>query len=370
MNSGSIEHSASHGIPPGVVAAEDYERLAAQKLEPALLAGFAGGAGQEMTLRANRARFAARQILPRVLADFSHPSTEKRLFGRAHTSPILLAPLAHQGLLHARGELATARGASVVDMTMVVSTLASHSLEDIAAASASRKWFQLYCQPDWAQTLSLVRRAEQSGYEALVVTVDVPVAALRYREQRAGFVMPQGATPNLDDWPVATLPHLVPGQSRILHGVMSLAANWDDVVRLRESTSLPLLIKGVLHPDDALRAQGIGVDGVVVSNHGGRALDGVPASIDMLPLIRDAVGPDYPLLLDSGIRHGMDVFKALASGADAVLVGRLQAWALAVAGPLGVAHMLQLLREEFEVAMALAGCVTLDDISPRCLLQE
>jgi isopentenyl diphosphate isomerase/L-lactate dehydrogenase-like FMN-dependent dehydrogenase len=216
----------------------------------------------------------------------------------------------------------------------------------------------------------LVQRAEAAGYAAIVLTVDAPVQMPSLRAQRAGFVLPPACiAANLQRYPPSSAPETPPGASRILRGHMRHAPTWDDLDWLRQQTSLPLWVKGILHADDARALQNAGIAGLIVSNHGGRGLDGVPASLAVLPHIRAAVGDGYPLLLDSGIRSGLDVFKALALGADAVLVGRLQMYALAVAGALGVAHMIALLREELELTMALAGCATLADVR-RATLQR
>ncbi|MCB1961098.1 MAG: alpha-hydroxy-acid oxidizing protein, partial [Rhodocyclaceae bacterium] len=282
----------------------------------------------------------------------------------------LLAPVAYQALAHPGGERESARGAAAADACLVSSTLASTPLEEIARASEGDKWFQLYFQPQRATTLDLVRRAEAAGYRALVVTLDAAIQSPGRAARRAGFALPaQVRAENLRDYPAPPQVALSPDQSLILQGMMREAPTWRDLDWLLEHTGLPVLVKGVLRPDDAQALRRAGVAGVVVSNHGGRALDGVPASLAALPDIRRAVGDDYPLLLDSGIRAGSDVFAALALGADAVMVGRLPVYALAVAGALGVAHLIRLLREELEMCMALAGCATLKDID-RSLLCE
>lgn len=277
--------------------------------------------------------------------------------------PLLLAPVALQKLVHPQGELETARAAEAVGSCMISSTLSSFSLEELAQAAGPGKWFQLYFQSRREVTLDLVRRAEAAGYGAIVLTLDAAIQVLSLRALRAGFQMPIDVAPaNLKKYPQPERRVLDAGQSGIFQGMMREAPAWADVDWLLSNTTLPVWIKGVLHPEDALALKNRGVAGLVVSNHGGRSLDGAPASLNVLAAIRAAVGADYPLLLDGGIRSGTDVFKALALGANAVLIGRLQVYALAVAGALGVAHMLKLLCEELEVCMALAGCATLADI--------
>ena len=261
------------------------------------------------------------------------------------------------------GELESARAAHATDSCMVSSTLSSCRLEDIARVAGPQRWFQLYFQPRRDDTRELLARAEAAGYGAIVVTLDAAIQAASLRALRAGFRMPADCVAaNLRDHPAAGKVALDAGQSRIFQGVMADAPTWRDLEWLLAETTLPVWVKGVLHPHDARALHQLGVAGLVVSNHGGRGLDGAPASLDALPAIRAAVGAGFPLLLDGGIRSGSDVFKALALGADAVLVGRLQMYALSVAGALGVAHMITLLREELEVCMALAGCATVADI--------
>ena len=349
-------------IPRHIVAACDYEMAAREHLDDRGWAYLQGAAADELTAAANRAAFAALPLLPRMLADVRGGHTGCRLFGQDFAHPIFLAPVAYQKLFHADGEGATALAAAAMAANMVVSTLASTSIEEIAE-NAGSLWFQLYWQGDRQQSLALVRRAEAAGYRAIVLTVDAPLAGIRNREQRAGFCLPPGvAAVNVPGG--VGLPVPGPGDNPIFDGVMAAAPRWDDVAWLLGETRLPLLLKGILHPADARQAQALGVHGLVVSNHGGRVLDTVPATLDVLPAIRAAVGPDLPLVLDGGIQRGSDVFKAIALGANAVMVGRAYVHALAVAGALGVAHLLRTLREELEATMALCGCRTLADIGP------
>ncbi|QJD58134.1 alpha-hydroxy-acid oxidizing protein [Pseudomonas sp. gcc21] len=363
-------HPPLEQIPADILAAADYEDRAAQHIPPPTLAWLAGGSGTEQTLRANREAFITVRITPRLLNNFQTASTCQSLCGTSLEHPILLAPVGHQQLLHTEAERAVARAADATGTCMVASTLSSLPLEDVCAATAASKWFQLYWQPRREDTLRLLSRAEAAGYQAIVLTLDTPVQALSRRAHIAGFRLPSDTPPNLAECKPLPQRALAPGQSILLHGMMSEAPDWDDLEWLVTQTRLPVLAKGVSHPADAVRLKTLGVAGQIVSNHGGRSLDGVPASLHCLAAVREAVGGNYPLLLDSGIRSGTDVFKALALGADAVLIGRLQGYALATAGALGVAHMLKLLREELEVCMALAGTPTLSDINPGCLMGD
>ena len=354
------------GIPPEIACAADYEDLAARFITPPTYAYIAGGSGTGVTVDANRAAFARWSIMPRILRELGQGHTRLLLAGVPMAHPVLLAPVAFQTLVHPHGELETARAARALDATMISSTLASFSMEDIGQA-AGRHWFQLYFQPQREHTLALLRRAEAAGCGAIVVTLDAVIQAAGTRALRSGFRMPA-------DCVAANLPEaaahsvaLEEGDSRIFQGAMRGAPTWEDLAWLQAQTKLPVWVKGLLHPEDAKQLQAMGVAGIVVSNHGGRGLDGAPASLAVLATVRDAVGPDYPLLFDGGIRSGADVFKAIALGADAVLAGRLQLYALAVAGALGVAHMLRCLREELEVCMALAGCATIDQVTRAAL---
>jgi len=358
-------------IPAEIRCAQDYEYAAEHFLAPDRLAYIAGGCGRETTLAANRAAFDATRLWPRLLCEMGQGHTRLELFGRQLAHPILLAPLAYQTLAHPQGEIDVARGAAATDSGFVLSTLAGRTLEEVAVQAGEERWFQLYFQAERRHTLDLVRRAEAAGYRVLVVTLDTAIKLPSLRAQRAGFVLPAAVVAaNLADYPEVVPSVVERGQSRVFRGVMAQAPGWADLDWLLGETRLPVVVKGVLHPEDARQLKARGVAGLIVSNHGGRSLDGAPASLAALPAIRAAVGDDYPLLLDSGIRSGSDVFKALALGADAVLVGRLQTYALAVAGALGVAHLLRLLREELEVCMAQVGCATLADIGAAMIFKE
>ncbi len=345
-------------IPPEVAAVEDYEKLAEARVDPAAWAYLAGGSADEVTLRENRAAFERIQIFPRLLRDLRGGHTRLELLGRRFAHPIFIAPTAFHRMFHPDGELATVLGAGALEAGTTVSVSATCTLEEIAANAAAPLWFQLYIQPDRGFTLELVRRAEAAGYEALVLTADAPLGGLRNREQRAGFRIP----PAIEAVNLRGVRPVAPADRVFGSELLELAPRWEDLEWLRENTRLPILLKGVLHPDDARLALEHGVSGIVVSNHGGRTLDGAPATIDALPAIAAEVAGRAPILLDGGIRRGSDVFKALARGADAVMVGRPILHGLAAAGAIGVAHVLRLLRAELEMTMALAGCRTLAEI--------
>ncbi len=353
---------------PTPVCLADYEALAEQRLAPGAAAYFCGGAADELTLRWNREAFDNLALMPRVLNGGAGGSARLSLFGRTYAHPILVAPVAHQALAHPDGERATAMAAAAQGAGMVLSTLASISMEAAAAAGETCRWFQLYMQPEREDTVRLVRRAENAGYEVLVLTVDAPISGVRNREHRAGFRLPPELTPENLRHLKNPYPPAPPGLGSIVFDhLMSFAPGWQDVEWLRGITALPIVLKGILAEDDAARAIDAGAAGIVVSNHGGRTLDTAPAMIDVLPEITERVAGRVPLLADGGIRRGTDVIKALAAGASAVMIGRPIIHGLAVDGAMGVAHVLRLLRDEFEAAMALTGCKTLADIGPHLL---
>lgn len=365
----------SFAIPPGVVAPDDYEPLARERLSPQAWAYYAGGAADETTIGWNRAAFERLKLASRVLTAFEGGGTGLTLFGQRFEHPILLAPAAHHALAVPEGELATVVGAGGARAGMVVSTESDFTLEEIAQAArqSSRPplWFQLYIQHDRSFTAELVTRAEGAGYGALVVTVDAPIHALRNREQRAGYQPPKlSQHANLRGLHTSHVAEAALGESLMFRGFLDVAARWADIAWLRSLTTLPILLKGILSPEDAETAIRHGVDGIIVSNHGGRVLDTVPASIEALPAVARRVAGRVPVLMDGGIRRGTDVLKALALGASAVLVGRPYLYGLAVAGPAGVAHVLHLLRCELEIAMALTGCATLREIGRQVIWRE
>jgi 4-hydroxymandelate oxidase len=352
-------------LPPEITSLVDHEHHARLMLSESAWAYFNGGAADELTLRDNQSAWQRIPLRPRVLQPLAGGHTRVQLLGRTLAHPILVAPMAYQCLAHAHGEMATALAASVLGAGFVLSTQASTPLESVARLVLDEPhrgplWFQLYLQPDRGFTRELVQRAEHAGYEALVVTVDAPVSGVRDRGRRAGFRLPPGISAiNLRGMPPPRPAELAPGQSPLFDDLLRHAPTWEDIEWLKAQTCLPVLLKGISHPADARQAVAYGADGLIVSNHGGRTLDTMPATATLLPAIAQAVGGALPLLVDGGIRRGTDVFKAIALGASAVLVGRPVIHGLANAGSTGVAHVIRLLRDELEIAMALCGCPSL-----------
>jgi 4-hydroxymandelate oxidase len=350
-------------IPHEIAAVADYERYARARLDDNAWTYLVAGAADELTLADNRAAFDRLRLAPRALTDVRGGHTRVMLFGQEYEHPLMLAPVAYQRLFHPEGEVAAAQGAAALNAPMVVSLLSTTPVEAIAAAAPAPLWFQLYLQADRGFTRTLVQRAEAAGCQALVVTVDAPVAGVRNREQRARFQLPAGMEAvHLHDQPLLPPPTQHTGDHLVFDRLMAHAPTWQDLEWLKSQTPLPVLAKGIVSASDALRAVDAGLDGLIVSNHGGRVLDTLPATVDALPAIAQAVAGRLPVLLDGGVRRGTDVFKAIALGASAVLIGRPYVHALATAGALGVAHVLKTLKEELEVTMALCGCAQLADI--------
>jgi isopentenyl diphosphate isomerase/L-lactate dehydrogenase-like FMN-dependent dehydrogenase len=330
----------------------EYEREAERLLEPGPYGYFVGGAGDEQTLRDNVEAFSRRHLRPRMLVDVGEVKTETTVLGAQVSLPLLVAPTAFQRLAHAEGEIATARAAASAGTVMCLSTLSSVRPAELAqAAPGGRKWFQLYWSTDRGFTADLLAAVAEAGFEAVVLTVDFAVAGRRERDLRASFALP-------DDLPTPNLP--VSLQRHDFHAalgeIVDTTLTWRDLEWLRETCGLPVLLKGILTAEDALLAVEHGAAGVIVSNHGGRQLDGVAASIDALPEVVEAVGERGEVLLDGGIRRGTDVLKALALGASAVLAGRAVLWGLAVGGEQGVRDVLELLRAEIAVGLTQLGC--------------
>jgi 4-hydroxymandelate oxidase len=344
---------------PEPLCLTDFEPLAKAKMSAMGWAYVTAGAGDEVTLRWNEEAYQRIRIKPRVLIDSSNVDPRVILFGQEQSFPILLAPTSSQKLTHPEGELATARGASAAGATLVLSSFANTSLEDVAAVAKSPLWFQLYAQPDYGFTRDLVQRAEAGGYRALCLTVDTPITGARNREARAKVKLPP--LPNLTGFKgVGDCVRIDPLE--IFSSVLDASLSWKEVERLLSYAKVPLLLKGVLNPDDADRAVKTGVAGIMVSNHGGRNLDTVPATIDALPQVADKIAGRVPVLVDGGIRRGTDVLKALALGANAVLIGRPYLYGLGAAGEAGVTQVLNILQREFKMAMVLTGRTTIASI--------
>ncbi|MFI7429924.1 alpha-hydroxy acid oxidase [Micromonospora sp. NPDC049836] len=344
-------------VPPASLP--DFAELARAVLPPAVWDFVDGGSGTETTLAANRAALDRVAVLPRVLTGVDRPHTGAALPGGRYAMPVAVAPMAYQKLLHPDGELALAAAARAADVPYVASTLGSTPIEEVAAVGGA-VWFQLYWLRDRGLVADLLDRAHDAGCSALMVTVDVPVLGRRLRDVRNGFTLPPHVTAaNLPGGRDDLAHQGTPGVSAVaVHtgAVFAPALSWADLAWLRERTRLPLLVKGILDPRDAVRAAETGVDAVVVSNHGGRQLDGAPASAAVLPEVVAAVGERCAVLLDSGVRGGADVLRALALGASGVLVGRPLLWALAAGGRAGAEAALALLGAELRDALTLAGC--------------
>ncbi|GJF33010.1 alpha-hydroxy-acid oxidizing enzyme [Kitasatospora sp. NE20-6] len=328
----------------------EMERLALAVLPRDRWDFLAGGAGEETTLITNRSALQSVRIVPRVLSGVASADCTEELLGMPSAMPVAIAPMAFQQLFHPAGELAAARAAELAGIPFIASTMSSVPLEEITATGATT-WFQLYWLRDRSRTAELVRRAEAAGCTGLVLTVDVPVMARRPRDDRNRFALP-------DTVHAANLPTVQECGTVAEHTALSIepALGWSDVEWLRDRTELPIVLKGVLAAEDARIAADTGVDALVVSNHGGRQLDGAITPIDALPAIRKAVAGRCTLFVDSGIRSGLDVLRALALGAHAVLLGRPVLHGLAVGGELGVSHVLGLVRDELRSALLLAGC--------------
>ena len=343
---------------PKPVNVSDYERLAEEKLPPGAHGYFAGGAGDERTLRDNVDAYARYRLRPRVLVDVTEVSTATTVLGTEVSMPLLVAPTALQRMAHPDGEVATARAAAELGTIMCLSTIATASPEEIAeVAPAAPRWFQLYVLRDRGHTRALLERVAGLGYSAVVLTADTPYLGRRERDVRNRFAIPADlAVPSMPAPEDESLPRVFAS--------MSPAVTWRDVEEIASTTGLPVLVKGVLTAEDALLAVEHGAAGIVVSNHGGRQLDGVPATLDALPEVVEAVGGRVEVLLDGGIRRGTDVLKALALGARAAMTGRAVLWGLAVDGQPGVRRVLELLRAELELGLALLGCRSPDEVGP------
>ncbi len=359
----------------GTVTAEDWARRAESALEPGPWGYVAGGAGTEATMRANLTAFDRWRIVPRLLRDVSERDLSTTVLGTPFPVPFGLAPVGVQSVLHGEAERPPAAAAAALRIPLVLSTVSSTPLEEVAAIMGDApRWFQLYPGTDPEIVASLIARAERSGYSALVVTVDTTLLGWRPRDLRTGylpFFSGQGIANYVSDPVFQARLGAGASMAETVQLFLRVYANpgftWKDLDRIRAVTRVPLLVKGLLHPDDARDAVAHGADGIVVSNHGGRQVDGAIAALDALPGIVAAVGGHTAVLMDSGIRSGADVVKALALGARAVFIGRLYAYALAAAGREGVDQVLRDLRAEVDLTMGMAGLRSLAEVGPGAL---
>ncbi|MFL5896288.1 MAG: lactate 2-monooxygenase [Thermoleophilaceae bacterium] len=358
---------------------EAMEAAAKEKLAPEAYGYVAGAAGTETTARNNRTAFDRWRIVPRMLRDTSRRDLTRDVLGTTLPAPFMLAPIGVQSIIHSDGELATARAAASTGVPFILSTAASNTLEDVAeAAGELPRWYQLYWPSDDEVTKSFLGRAEDAGFSAVVVTLDTFYLAWRPRDLQAGYLpflkgignQVYFSDPAFNEPLEKSFEEDGPASiGRWVTVYTHQTATWEKLQLIRDNTSLPVLLKGILHPDDARRAAEIGVDGIVVSNHGGRQVDGAIASMEALPQIVDAVPDDFPVLLDSGIRSPADAFKAIALGARAVLLGRPYAWALALGGEEGVATYLKSFLAELDLTLALSGYSSFDEVGPDALVR-
>jgi 4-hydroxymandelate oxidase len=333
---------------------DTYQREAEKIIKPEMWQYLSSGSGQQKNLTANPEAWQALKLMPRPLNPLVSANTNCTMFGETWAHPFILAPIAYQKLFHPQAESGAAMAANAQNGQMLVSSLASQPLESIMEAAQQPLWFQLYWQGDRETTLRLVKRALFCGYQAVVFTVDAPVkqALMTLPEEIQAVNLEQPLKPRLIDTE----------QSEVFAGWMAQAPTWEDVDWLRQQIKVPLLLKGILHPDDALKAVRLGCDGIIVSNHGGRVLDTTPTVTEMLPQITSVVDGKCKIIADSGIRSGQDAFKALTLGADAVCIGRPYVWGLAVEGAIGVAKVIRVMRDELEITMALTGVSNLPAI--------
>jgi isopentenyl diphosphate isomerase/L-lactate dehydrogenase-like FMN-dependent dehydrogenase len=343
------------------INAADYERLAAEWLEPGVLGYFAGGAGDERTLRDNVEAFGRWQLRPRVLVDVGEASARASVLGTELSMPLIVAPVAFQRLANPEGEPGMARAAAAADTAICLSSLASAAPREVAeAAPEAVRWLQLYCFRDRGVTRALIDEAVECGFSAIALTVDAPRAGRRERDIRTGFEVPaEVSVPAIE----AAVGASRPMTTQEVFALVDPTLTWEDLSTLARQCSLPILVKGIHTADDARLAVEHGAAGVVVSNHGGRQLDTVPASLDMLPEVAEALEGGAEVLVDGGIRRGTDVVMALALGAGAVLAGRPPLWGLAVGGADGARHVLEILHDEIELALCLCGCPTPADVT-------
>lgn len=341
-----------------LINVDEFETLAREKLPREVYEYYVGGANDEITLRENRIAYERIKLRPRVLANVSHRDLSTNILGQYLSSPIMISPMGFQGAATPDGEKATVRAAKAAEIIMTLSMMSNVSLEDVIKETIHPLWFQLYICKDRKITESLVKRAENAGYAALVLTVDTIVLGKRERDIRNQFRLPSNlSAKNLLDSSLGDISCETQGSSLTVYTrkVLDESISWKDVKWLRGITNLPIIIKGIIRSEDASLALEYGASGIIVSNHGGRQLDTTPATIDVLPEIVDVVNKRAEVFIDGGIRRGTDIVKAIALGADAVFIGRPILWGLAVNGEQGVYQVIEILKQELDLAMALCG---------------
>jgi 4-hydroxymandelate oxidase len=344
----------------------DYEARARESVDSSTLDYYDGGSNDEITLRDNAAAFTRITLYPRMFRGVGARDMSTTVLDTGARWPVIVAPVALLGMLSPEGEVPAARAATAAGSIFVLSSLSLTPIEDVVAEVTGPVWFQLYVYKDRAASEALVRRVEAAGCSALELTADTPILGRRERDVRNRFALPEGLwTPNLAADAASPLPDSRSNSpfKVAIDALFDPNLTWDDIAWLTSISTLPVLVKGIVRADDAVRAVEAGAAGVVVSNHGGRQLDTAPAAIDALPAIADAVGDRTEVIVDGGIRRGVDVVKAIALGARAVQIGRPIVWGLVVDGEEGVADVLTLLRDEFDMAMALCGCRSVDEIT-------
>ncbi|ORU91621.1 MAG: alpha-hydroxy-acid oxidizing enzyme [Cycloclasticus sp. symbiont of Bathymodiolus heckerae] len=351
----------------------DYEKASQSRLDSTANDYYSSGAMDELTLSDNINAFTRIKLLPKVLRDVSNVVTSTHINAASLSSPVIISPTAFLGMAHSDGELAVARAAEHSGNIMICSTMSNYPIEDITATTNTDVWLQLYVYKDKEATLALIDRAKNAGCKAIVITVDAPFLGHRERDVRNQFQLPDHLhMSNLHALGHGKLPDKE-GHSGLAHYFDSLidkSLTWRDIKWLKEHANMPIYLKGILHPEDASLAVEYGIDGIIVSNHGGRQLDGSIASIDALPAVAKVVNKQIPIIMDGGIRRGSDILKALALGAQCVGVGRPVIWGLSHSGQQGVEDIFRILQSELSLAMALSGCANITDITKDLIVQK
>jgi 4-hydroxymandelate oxidase len=343
-------------IPNDLVSLKDYERYAKEMMNSNSLAYICSGAEDEITYKRNEEAFKNIYLETSPLEDLKGANTKIELFGQTYKTPIFVAPVAYQKLVDESGEISTVLGANAVNISMCVSSFSSTTLEDISFYANNPLWFQLYIQPDMNSNLKLIEKAENLGYKVLVITIDAPISGIRNSEQRARFILPNNISAVNIKNPIQTT------NFENVFDITQTLPTWKDIEFIKQNTKLPVILKGITSASYAKKAIELGIDGIIVSNHGGRTIDTLPPSIELLSKIAKVVENRIPILLDGGIRRGSDIIKAIALGASAVMIGRPIMYGLATASALGVAHTLKTLKEELEVSMIFTGCKDIEAI--------